>query len=271
MIVIQALNINEAFYKLIRDFTEKDTLGNYVNAYEVGIDAGSYGKDKGGDQFRLQADLVTIEISHPEVRPLAVEFPEGMGIPPVTSEEKINDYFVDYIINPDIPANEDYTYGSRMTNWDYITSDNEIVEYANSCSAKQWVHTTRSLDQVQWVIDHFKEFPQNNHCCIQIAKGEDLLLKSAPCLRSVSWKIARYRVYDNKLENSWYEKRLNMTVFFRSWDIWTGLPSNLGGLQLLNEYVASEIGVPSGKLFAVSDGAHAYEMYLDLINQRLGR
>jgi len=62
----------------------------------------------------------------------------------------------------------------------------------------------------------------------------------------VSWKV----VGDGTLQ---------MSVFFRSWDLYTGFPTNMGGLQLLNEMMAEWAGLQSGHLVAYSDGAHIYD------------
>jgi thymidylate synthase len=58
--------------------------------------------------------------------------------------------------------------------------------------------------------------------------------------------------------------RLNFVVYFRSWDLWGGFPTNLGGLQLLKEYMAEQIGVDDGCLIAFSKGLHLYEHCWDL-------
>jgi thymidylate synthase len=57
-------------------------------------------------------------------------------------------------------------------------------------------------------------------------------------------------------------------VLFRSWDIVSGFPQNMGGLQILKEYILSHLTFPcsDGKLIAYSDGAHIYEQYFDLVN-----
>jgi thymidylate synthase len=65
------------------------------------------------------------------------------------------------------------------------------------------------------------------------------------------------------------KRRLQMTVDFRSWDLVSGLPQNLGGLQLLKEYVLcmfDEPGVTDGDLVAFSNGLHIYEQYFDIAN-----
>lgn len=252
MISINATTVNDAFHQLLHTFMEKDTKGNYKNTYIVGIDSGSYGKTKEEDgQKRIQADMVAIEIEYPEKRPLAIKFPEGLTLPTPNTEEQIEQYFVDYLAGSELSKDETYTYGSRMNAWPSFKKENYGHESQGAGYQKV------RFNQVQWVIDHFKEFPQNNHACIQIAKGDDVLLKHAPCLRSVSFKIV--------------DGKLNIMVHFRSWDLYAGLPTNLGGFQLFNEYVAQEIGVEPGKMFAVSDGLHIYSCYLDMVNIRLGK
>jgi thymidylate synthase len=58
--------------------------------------------------------------------------------------------------------------------------------------------------------------------------------------------------------------RLNFIVYFRSWDLWAGFPSNLAAIQLLKEYMAGEIGVEDGEILAMSKGLHLYEYAWDL-------
>jgi thymidylate synthase len=57
-----------------------------------------------------------------------------------------------------------------------------------------------------------------------------------------------------------WDYRCNLSVFFRSWDIFAGLPENLGGLQMLKEYVLASLDesghITDGHIIAYSDGAH---------------
>jgi len=46
--------------------------------------------------------------------------------------------------------------------------------------------------------------------------------------------------------------------------LWAGFPSNLAAIQLLKEYMASEIGVDDGELIAMSKGLHLYEYAWEL-------
>lgn len=255
MIFVSGTSISDVFHQMLFKFFEKDEgTGEFLNAYTTDIDAGSFGKDKMGEeenvQQRLQADLAVAELNFPEVRPLGVVFPEQLDIPPVCTQESIEEYFAGYLMNAELSVNETYTYGSRILEFPSYKS-----VFSKTVGAEVIEET--KFNQLDWVIKHFKDAPGNNHCCVEIAKGDDVLLKHAPCLRLISFKIVN--------------GKLNVTVFFRSWDFWSGFPTNLGGIQLLNEYVASEIGIKTGKMFAVSDGLHVYTHNVKFALGRLGR
>ena len=50
-----------------------------------------------------------------------------------------------------------------------------------------------------------------------------------------------------------------------------GFPSNLGGLQLVKQYMAEEIGVGDGEIIAVSKGLHLYDYAWDLAKMRTNK
>ncbi|MDD5703502.1 MAG: thymidylate synthase, partial [Dehalococcoidales bacterium] len=85
----------------------------------------------------------------------------------------------------------------------------------------------------------------------------DLFLADPPCLRGI----------DVRLLNG----RLHFMVYFRSWDLWAGFPSNLAAVQLLKEYMASEIGVEDGELVAASKGLHLYEQTWEIARTAVRR
>lgn len=107
-----------------------------------------------------------------------------------------------------------------------------------------YTYGSRLVPHIDEVINMLCETPMTNQATIEIGRPEDIELEDPPCLRLVSWKVV--------------EGELNLSCFFRSWDVAMGMPTNLGGLQLLNEYVAEMVGLKSGSLYAYSDGAHIY-------------
>ena len=110
--------------------------------------------------------------------------------------------------------------------------------------------------QVPLVIEILNSSRGNtNQACITVGDPNSIILKDPPCLRIIDFKVV--------------DGRLDMSVFFRSWDLFAGFPENIGGLQLLKEYVAMHLDFPitDGKIFAYSSGAHIYEQYFSLVNQ----
>jgi len=190
------------------------------NGYDYYVKGGSY-----VGQIRKQLDYVVIKIEQPWIRPLAPRMPEGCGIPPTTSNEKIEQYFYEYIITDTKTDNEDYTYGQFIA-----PQVPRVIEILNSSKGN------------------------TNQGCICVGDPESIYLKDPPCLRVISFKVV--------------DGKLNMTVYFRSWDLVVGLPENLGGLQLLKEYVLMHLDfdVIDGDLIAFSDGLHIYEQYFELAN-----
>jgi thymidylate synthase len=208
---IKGTTIDDIHFKLIRRLFQRGNV--YV------IDRGSWEGHK-----RLEFDYATFQITVPGTRPLAPQLPPGL--PPVTDEESINQYFVKYIMNDEVNPNEIYTYGEFVTK------------------------------QVPDIIKMFKEKGYGtNHAVIAIGNEESIKQEHPPCLRIVQFFVAR--------------GMLHMSVYFRSWDLWGGLPENLGGLQLLKEYVAQEINAVDGEIFASSPGLHLYDMQWPVALARL--
>ena len=112
--------------------------------------------------------------------------------------------------------------------------------------------------QIKEVIRMYKEEGHGtNQACMAVCDPKSIYLEDPPCLRQVDTRI-RYG-------------KLHFIVYFRSWDLWSGFPVNLGGLQLLKEYMAEEIGVGDGEIIACSKGLHLYEYAWPLADMRLGK
>ena len=190
------------------------------NGKDYVVEGGSY-----IGQIRRQLPYVVIDIRQPWTRPLAPRMPEGCGIPPTTTDEKIIDYFVNYIFGTEKSENEDYTYGQFIN-----PQVNQCIRILNESNGN------------------------SNQSCITIGDGNSISLQSPPCLKVITFKVI--------------EGKLQMSVVFRSWDLYAGFPENLGGLQILKEYVLSqlEFEVEDGNLVAYSDGLHLYEQYFGLVN-----
>ena len=95
-----------------------------------------------------------------------------------------------------------------------------------------------------------------NQGFMAVGSRESIRRSDPPCLRGI----------DTRVEN----EKLHFIVYFRSWDLWAGFPSNLAAIQLLKEYVASEIGAGDGELIALSKGLHLYDYTWELARTSAG-
>jgi thymidylate synthase len=112
--------------------------------------------------------------------------------------------------------------------------------------------------QIDEVIRMYREEGLNtNQAYMAVGDASSILLEDPQCLRGIDTRI-RYG-------------KLHFMLYFRSWDLWAGFPSNLAGLQLLKEYMAKEIGVEDGEIIASSKGLHIYDYCWELAQTRTGR
>ena len=109
--------------------------------------------------------------------------------------------------------------------------------------------------QIKEVIRMYREDGYGtNQAYMTVGNPETLYLSDPPCLRGIDTRIK--------------DKRLHFVVYFRSWDLWNGLPANLGAIQLLKEYMAESIGVEDGEIIAASKGLHLYDYIWELAKLR---
>ncbi len=110
---------------------------------------------------------------------------------------------------------------------------------------EQYTYGSRIEPHLERVAMMLKESPGTNQATIEVARPDDVLLPDPPCLRVLSWKVT--------------DKGLQLSSFWRSWDLFAAFGTNLGGLQMLNEAMAEWAGVKPGPMFCSSDGGHIYD------------
>lgn len=134
---------------------------------------------------------------------------------------------------------------------EYVESYLPYLMAAHKKKGEQYTYGQYLEAQIAEVIRMYREDGYNtNQAFMAVGDSQSIFLSDPPCLRAIDTRIR-----DNKL---------NFVVYFRSWDLWAGFPSNLGAIQLLKEYMAGEIGVADGELIAMSKGLHLYEYAWEL-------
>jgi len=163
----------------------------------------------------------------------------------------------------DLAENESYTYGQRITkypishpieyfsndeNKDIIIQEIDILTDLDIIIKENDSYFLNQIELINWLYKN--KGHRNNQTVLQIAHPTDLILQDPPCLRQI-----QVRIQNNKI---------HFFVYFRSWDLWNGFPANLGGIQILKQYMAEMIGVDDGEIIATSGGLHIYDYVFDL-------
>ncbi|MEW6108358.1 MAG: thymidylate synthase [Nitrospirota bacterium] len=226
---LKAKTISDAWFQLIYNIFE--------NAYIQQIQKGSFEKE----QYRLQYPGIAVYIEHP-AEDMIPTMPPGSGLPAPTTMEYVEDYFVNYLMDPNLSENETYKYASRIHH-----------------------PMPKGGTQLERVMDLLRETPLTNQAIVEIGDPDDHDIcfgndgkLDPPCLRLLDFKAIPV---DDRL-------LLTVSCYFRSWDLWAGFPTNLGGIEMLKKLVASETGLDSGPIYAYSAGAHIYGYQEDLARIR---
>lgn len=235
-VFIDAFDLDDAWFQCLSAILDK--------GHVYTITKGSYEGQK-----RLEFDFVTVRVKKPSHQIIPI-IPEGMGIPSPTDMDYIQGY-LSYLLTGTKTETEDYTYGERLV--DAKVKVRDIVD------GKQMVREMPlHVNQVEEVIKLYKDKGfGTNQATMEIGMPSDIKLVDPPCLRIIDTRV-RYG-------------KLHFILYFRSWDLWGGFPSNLGGLQLVKQYMAEEIGVEDGEIIAASKGLHLYDYAWDLAKLRTNK
>lgn len=137
------------------------------------------------------------------------------------------------------------------TSMEYVENYLQYLLTSFKADREQYTYGEDLEQQIPELIRIYREDGHNtNQGFMAIGSRESIRLPDPPCLRGIDTRVQ--------------DGRLHFIVYFRSWDLWAGFPSNLAGIQLLKEYMASEIGVEDGELLALSKGLHLYDYTWEL-------
>ena len=262
-VFIEGKTIDDVYFQLLSNL--------YKHGRKNKIDYGSF-----AGSSRLEFDYAAGTIYYPTTRPLAPIFPPG--IPPITTDDDIEKYFIDYIMDgQNLEKNEHYRYATWITGGKYKLPKCDIhsvkhMSDIDRIDIPEMKECEKHLviivpNQVEWIINHYKERGfGNNHCVIQVGYPEssfayDIPYKdeterqASPCLRMIDTHIK-----DNKL---------HFAVTFRSWDCYAAFPTNLGGITMLMEYMSDQLGIQTGSLSFSCLKLHAYDSQIESLKARL--
>jgi len=254
---VQARDLPDLWFQAVHDILD--------HGRRFTIDRGSY-----AGQTRLEYDYFCGHVKYPGTQPVIPDIPPACGIPNPVEEgyiyggEGYERSYIEYLMTGEKEIGESYTYGERLTRapitGDKLTwweaKNTEIIDNREVDGTAFFEEDGQLyLNQIEWIIQTYKTHGhRNNQMVLQVAHPSDGTLLDPPCLRSIDTRIQ--------------DDSLNFFVYFRSWDLWGGLPANLAGIQNLKEYMAGEIGVKDGEMIVESKGLHLYGYAEDLAKLR---
>ena len=137
------------------------------------------------------------------------------------------------------------------TSMEYIESYLPYVMTAHKGDGEQYTYGQYLEKQIAEVIKMYRKDGHNtNQAYMAVGDAQSVYLSDPPCLRGIDTRIR--------------DGKLHFIIYFRSWDLWGGFPSNMAALQLLKKYMADEIGVEDGEMVAMSKGMHLYDHAWDI-------
>ena len=244
---IEATTLPDAWFQTMFKILDRGSLFT--------VDAGSYSGHK-----RLEFFYITIDIKHPSIKPLLPQIPNQYNIDNPVPDDYL-DRYLPYLMTGHLQPNESYTYGQRLVRYPipntYILSNNQIfideIEELKKLGIIFYDEEFKCLclNQIELLIWTYKNKGfRNNQMTLQIAHPSDMVLKDPPCMRTL----------DTRIEGG----KFHIFPYFRSWDLYSGFPANLGGIQLLKEYIVGQIGLGDGKIIVSSKGLHLYDYVFDI-------
>lgn len=211
----------------VKHIVAKNLESLYVKALDaIMVEGDTFNVGYGSEETETRKLCVLLEVLNPQERPI-IHYKA-----PNTEEYIYTEYFPRYLLGI-----------KERENWGRLPD--EHYTYAELMRSP--------VDQIDWVIKRLLQNSWDRQLTVTLGRPEHIVKGAVrfepPCLRSVHFE----RCGD----------QLNIFVDFRSWDCLGGLPCNLAGLQVLNEYVVSMIEdkyptLTTGKLVAFSKNLHIY-------------
>jgi len=130
---------------------------------------------------------------------------------------------------------------------------------------RHWPAKGREIDQLSWVADTLKNFPERKHAVISVWNPEYLYGMALPG-QALAFPLCHIMLHFNVAND-----KLSCLLYQRSCDMFLGVPFNIASYALLTQVMAKVTGYAPGDFVHVYGDVHVYENHFEQVNEQLTR
>ena len=193
---------------------------------------------------------------------------------------------IKYLVDNKVPIWNDYPYKiykdkagkgefSELSKEDFVEKIKTDEEFAKAHGelphiyGEQWrawpASDGRKIDQLAWVIDTLKNFPDRKHAVLSAWNPQFLYAMAKPD-EALSFPLCHILFHFNVSGN-----KLSCLLYQRSCDTFLGVPFNIASYAALTMIVAKIAGYEPGEFIHTLGDVHIYQDHLDQVKEQLTR